>query len=65
MWKSLLNFFKSMMLFVCLCEDAYKNNVRIKMEEIGHDIAYKNRYGLRRFKAGGLLIAVKNYVKLS
>ena len=49
---------------ICMCEtrcdDVDMKNVKDKIENIGFNIVYKNRGALRRFKSGGLLIAVRN-----
>ena len=51
---------------ICMCEtrcdDADMNNVRDKMEELGFNIVFKNRYALSRFKSGGLIIALNREV---
>lgn len=44
------------------CDNADMKNVGEKMENIGFNIVYKNRYEVSRFKSGGLIVAVKKDV---
>lgn len=41
------------------CDDLDMVSVNENFQEIGFDILYKNRGALRRFKSGGIIIAVK------
>ena len=51
---------------ICMCEikcdDVDMGYVREKMDVMGFDIVYKNRYEMCRYKSGGLAVAVKKKV---
>ncbi len=44
------------------CDNVDMENVKEKMETLGMDVVFKNRYELSRFKSGGLMIAIKKNV---
>ena len=54
---------------ICLseikCDEADINNVKmLKMSDAGFNIAYITRFGLSRYRSGGLLIGINNRNKL-
>ena len=47
------------------CDEFDMLDVTSSMENLGYDVAYKNRHVLSRYKSGGLMIAVKKAIKLN